>query len=78
MDRTKASVGQDGGDTEQVIASELVHLLESPMFVRSPVLSRLLQYLVDHRLQGNRAAPKAYARWAAAPISIPRSTAIRA
>lgn len=61
MDRTKASVGQDGGDTEQVIASELVHLLESPMFVRSPVLSRLLQYLVDHRLQGNRAAPKAYA-----------------
>lgn len=31
------------------------------MFTRSPVLSRLLQFLVDHRLRGGRSAPKAYA-----------------
>jgi tetratricopeptide (TPR) repeat protein len=31
------------------------------MFVRSPVLSRLLQFLVEHRLRGGRSSPKAYA-----------------
>ena len=61
MDHTKASVDQSSGDAERIIADELARLLESPMFVRSPVLTRLLQYLVDHRLQGNRTAPKAYA-----------------
>ena len=61
MDRTKASAGQTEDGTEKLIAEELARLLESPMFVRSPVLSRLLQYLADHRLQGNRTAPKAYA-----------------
>ncbi|MGH6653298.1 MAG: tetratricopeptide repeat protein [Sphingopyxis sp.] len=63
MDRTKASADQDQdqGEIEKIIADELTQLLESPMFVRSPVLTRLLQYLVDHRLQGNRTAPKAYA-----------------
>src|SRR3546814_19786620 len=30
------------------------------MFTRSPVLSRLLQFLVEHRLRG-RSSPKAYA-----------------
>lgn len=61
MDRTTTSADQNGDDTDRIIAAELKHLLDSPLFVRSPVLTRLLQYLVDHRLQGNRAAPKAYA-----------------
>ena len=61
MDRIKASVDRAEGDAERIIADELVRLLDSPMFMRSPVLTRLLQYLVDHRLQGNRTAPKAYA-----------------
>lgn len=61
MDRTKASVDQSSDDAEGIVADELARLLESPMFVRSPVLTRLLQYLADHRLQGNRTAPKAYA-----------------
>lgn len=61
MDRTKASAEQQQGDADRIIADELARLLDSPMFVRSPVLTRLLQYLVDHRLQGNRTAPKAYA-----------------
>ena len=43
------------------IADERQRLLESPMFVRSPVLSRVLQYLVEHRLRGGRTTPKAYA-----------------
>lgn len=61
MDHAKANETQDGGQTDRIIAEELQQLLASPMFVRSPVLSRLLQFLVDHRLRGGRAAPKAYA-----------------
>ena len=61
MDRTKPSAEQQEGDSDRIIADELARLLDSPLFVRSPVLTRLLQYLVDHRLQGNRTAPKAYA-----------------
>lgn len=52
---------QDSGEADRIIAEELQRLLESPMFVRSPVLSRLLQYLADHRLRGGRTTPKAYA-----------------
>ncbi|WP_432769910.1 MAG: tetratricopeptide repeat protein [Sphingopyxis sp.] len=61
MDQTKADDTHDGGETDRIIAEELERLLESPMFIRSPVLSRLLQFLADHRLRGGRAAPKAYA-----------------
>ncbi|MBL8652260.1 MAG: tetratricopeptide repeat protein [Sphingopyxis sp.] len=65
MDRIRESAGQstgpDAGDDDRIVAEELARLLDSPMFVRSPVLSRLLQFLVDHRLQGHRTAPKAYA-----------------
>lgn len=51
----------DPGATDRIIAEELERLLDSPMFTRSPVLSRLLQFLVEHRLRGGRSAPKAYA-----------------
>ena len=61
MDRTKDSGTSDSGDTDRIIADELEQLLASPLFVRSPVLSRLLQFLAEHRLQGGRSAPKAYA-----------------
>ncbi|PZQ22763.1 MAG: hypothetical protein DI569_06815 [Sphingopyxis macrogoltabida] len=61
MDRVKANEAPIAGDTDRIIAGELDSLLGSPMFMRSPVLSRLLQFLVDHRLRGARAAPKAYA-----------------
>src|SRR3546814_10509936 len=60
MDRTKAEAS-DSGDSDRIVAEELERLLASPLFVRSPVLSRLLQFLVDHRLRGGRSAPKAYA-----------------
>src|SRR3546814_9494171 len=60
MDRTKAEAS-DSGDSDRIVAEELGRLLASPLFVRSPVLSRLLQFLVDHRLRGGRSAPKAYA-----------------
>src|SRR3546814_6909392 len=59
MDRTKAEAS-DSGDSDRIVAEELERLLASPLFVRSPVLSRLLQFLVDHRLRGGRSAPKAY------------------
>ncbi|WP_428630345.1 tetratricopeptide repeat protein [Sphingopyxis sp.] len=36
-------------------------MLDSPLFIRSPVLTRLLQFLVEHRLRGGRSSPKAYA-----------------
>lgn len=49
------------GETDRIIAEELERLLGSPMFTRSPVLSRLLLFLVEHRLRGGRVAPKAYA-----------------
>lgn len=61
MDDAKANETQDGGNTDRIIAEELQRLLGSPLFVRSPVLSRLLQFLVEHRLRGGRASPKAYA-----------------
>ena len=61
MNHAKANETQDGGDTDRIIAEELQRLLGSPLFVRSPVLSRLLQFLVEHRLRGGRASPKAYA-----------------
>ncbi len=61
MDHAKANETDKPGETEQIIAEELERLLESPLFVRSPVLSRLLQFLVEHRLRGGRSSPKAYA-----------------
>lgn len=61
MDHAKANETQHSAETDRIIAEELERLLDSPMFVRSPVLSRLLQFLVEHRLRGGRSAPKAYA-----------------
>lgn len=61
MDHAKANETQNPGETDRIIAEELERLLDSPMFVRSPVLSRLLQFLVEHRLRGGRSSPKAYA-----------------
>lgn len=61
MDHAKANETQNSGEMDRIIAEELERLVESPMFVRSPVLTRLLQFLVEHRLRGGRSAPKAYA-----------------
>ena len=61
MDRTKATDIDDAADAERIIAEELDQLLASPLFVRSPVLSRLLQFLAEHQLRGGRGVPKAYA-----------------
>ncbi|MBA3940181.1 MAG: hypothetical protein C0520_03110 [Sphingopyxis sp.] len=61
MTGANANDTRDPGETDRIIAQELDQLLESPLFVRSPVLSRLLQFLVEHRLRGGRSAPKAYA-----------------
>lgn len=61
MDQTKTNETQDPGEVDRIIAGELERLLDSPMFTRSPVLSRLLQFLVEHRLRGGRSSPKAYA-----------------
>lgn len=61
MDHARANETENPGETDQIIAQELRQLLDSPMFVRSPVLSRLLQFLVEHRLRGGRSSPKAYA-----------------
>lgn len=61
MNGANANETREPGETERIIAQELQRLLESPMFVRSPVLSRLLQFLVEHRLRGGRSSPKAYA-----------------
>lgn len=60
MDQAKTNE-MDPDEVDRIIAEELQRLLESPMFTRSPVLSRLLQFLVEHRLRGGRSAPKAYA-----------------
>jgi hypothetical protein len=60
MDHAKANETQTSAETDRIIAEELERLLDSPMFVRSPVLSRLLQFLVEHRLRGGRSSPKAY------------------
>lgn len=59
-------MGQSGGeplDAEliRIVTEELQLLLASPPFVRSPVLSRLLGYLVEQRLKNDGPAPKAYA-----------------
>jgi tetratricopeptide (TPR) repeat protein len=61
MDQAKTNETQDPAEVDRIIAGELERLLDSPMFTRSPVLSRLLQFLVDHRLRGGRSSPKAYA-----------------
>lgn len=61
MDQAKTNETQDPGEVDRIIATELERLLDSPMFTRSPVLSRLLQFLVEHRLRGGRSSPKAYA-----------------
>ncbi|RYD44139.1 MAG: tetratricopeptide repeat protein [Sphingomonadales bacterium] len=61
MDQAKTNETQDPGEIDRIIAEELESLLDSPMFTRSPVLSRLLQFLVEHRLRGGRSSPKAYA-----------------
>lgn len=61
MDRIKANETTDTGETDRIISEEFDRLLASPLFTRSPVLSRLLQFLVEHRLRGGRSAPKAYA-----------------
>src|SRR3546814_10209881 len=58
--QAKANDTQDPAEVDRIIAEELETLLDSPMFTRSPVLSRLLQFLVEHRLRG-RSSPKAYA-----------------
>ncbi|MGN7930739.1 tetratricopeptide repeat protein [Sphingopyxis sp. 22461] len=61
MDQAKTNETQDPAQVDRIIAGELERLLDSPMFTRSPVLSRLLQFLVEHRLRGGRSSPKAYA-----------------
>lgn len=61
MDQAKANETQDPVEVDRIIAEELEKLLDSPLFTRSPVLSRLLQFLVEHRLRGGRSSPKAYA-----------------
>lgn len=61
MDQAKTNETQDPAEVDRIIAGELERLLDSPMFTRSPVLSRLLQFLVEHRLRGGRSSPKAYA-----------------
>jgi hypothetical protein len=61
MDRTKTNQLQGRDEDDRIIVDEFERLRTSPLFTRSPVLSRLLQFLVEHRLQGGRSAPKAYA-----------------
>ncbi|WP_033072892.1 hypothetical protein [Sphingopyxis sp. MWB1] len=61
MDQTDIKENVDRDEADKIIVRELAELLQSPLFIRSPVLSRLLQFLADHRLQGARVAPKAYA-----------------
>ena len=61
MDHLIADQLPDGDEADRIIAAEFERLRLSPLFTRSPVLSRLLQYLVEHRLRGGRSAPKAYA-----------------
>jgi hypothetical protein len=61
MDRITANDVPDTADTDRIIAEEYERLIASPLFTRSPVLSRLLQFLVEHRLRGGRSAAKAYA-----------------
>ena len=58
------SLNEDGpldAETRRILAEDLRTLLADPSFVRSHVLSRLLVYLVEHRLESKGPAPKAYA-----------------
>jgi tetratricopeptide (TPR) repeat protein len=48
------------GVNEDAMRSELASILADPSFVRSPVLARLLRYLVDTTLKGEGAALKSY------------------
>ena len=59
MDHIIADQLPDGDEADRIIAAEFDRLRESALFTRSPVLSRLLQFLVEHRLRGGRSAPKA-------------------
>ena len=43
------------------LSDQLDHILVSKEFQRSPTMTRLLTYLVEHRLTGNPHNPKAYA-----------------
>lgn len=61
MDRTNTNQLPARDDEDRIIADEFDRLRTSPLFARSPVLSRLLQFLIEHRLRGGRSAPKAYA-----------------
>lgn len=61
MDHAKMDNMPDTDEANRIIAEEYERLRQSPLFTRSPVLSRLLHFLVDHRLRGGRSAPKAYA-----------------
>ncbi len=51
----------DRAEVESILRQELSLLLASSLFSRSPVQSRLLRYLVEHRLRGDQPPPKAYA-----------------
>jgi tetratricopeptide (TPR) repeat protein len=51
---------QGESESDRIIREERDRLLASLLFQRSPVVSRLLQFLVEHRLKSGRAAPKAY------------------
>lgn len=55
--------GENPLDAEacHILAEELKQLLANQLFIRAPVLSRLLIYLVEHRLENKGPAPKAYA-----------------
>jgi hypothetical protein len=50
-----------GDGMQHVLAEELERLLASASFLRSPVLCRLLSYLVEHRIKNDGPPPKAYA-----------------
>lgn len=47
-------------DSKAFVEAELARLLTSPEFVRAPVLSRLLTFLVAHHMRGDGRPPKGY------------------
>ena len=49
MDQSQVTEKPDESETDRIIGEELEKLLESPMFVRSPVLTRLLQRTLSAR-----------------------------
>lgn len=54
-------VGLDRGDDhERRLRQELATVLQSPDFLRSPVMSKLLSYLVDEAIANPDSPPKAY------------------